>query len=243
MPIPNAAGRYPNAVRDVLDREALRCIRQGGSEVEQLARMQSVVRSKINVLSTEYRPVFDRAVKSMCTTSFNKVCKELRIAALAGPAGPTQVGTTIMGPNCGTGASGPGDAAVPGPHSAGCDDERVVAKVLIGEGGELTEKSAQQLVLEDLDRIMEVLPPLAERDFMEADRLESAAKESAQGAKEHRARGNRILALFKRYDRLVVGIDSIPGIFNLADYLAEVGAQALGLDDEDAELLRYAGAL
>ncbi|MEU9189840.1 hypothetical protein AB0D14_35950 [Streptomyces sp. NPDC048484] len=88
-----------------------------------------------------------------------------------------------------------------------------MAKVLIGEGGELTEKSAQQLVLEDLDRIMEVLPPLAERDFMEADRLESAAKESAQGAKEHRVRGNRILALFKRYDRLVVGIDSIPGIF------------------------------
>ncbi|MFF8482016.1 hypothetical protein [Streptomyces antibioticus] len=243
MPIPNAAGRYPNAVRDVLDREALRCIRQGGSEVEQLARMQSVVRSKINVLSTEYRPVFDRAVKSMCTTSFNKVCKELRIAALAGPAGPTQGGTTVMGPKCGTGASGPGDAAVPGPHSAGSDDEKVVAKVLIGEGGELTEKSAQQLVLEDLDRIMEVLPPLAERDFMEADRLESAAKESAQGAKEHRARGNRILALFKRYDRLVVGIDSIPGIFNLADYLAEVGAQALGLDDEDVELLRYAGAL
>jgi hypothetical protein len=243
VPIPNAAGRYPNAVRDVLDREALRCIRQGGSEAEQLARMQSVIRSKINVLSEEYRPVFDRAVKSMCTTSFNKVCKELRIAALAGPAGPTQGGPTVMGPSCGTGASGPGDATVPGSHGAGSDDERVVAKVLIGEGGELTEKSAQQLVLEDLDRIMEVLPPLAERDFMEADRLESAAKESAQGAKEHRARGNRILALFKRYDRLVVGIDSIPGIFNLADYLAEVGAQALGLDDEDAELLRYAGAL
>jgi hypothetical protein len=62
-------------------------------------------------------------------------------------------------------------------------------------------------------------------------------------AKEHRARGNRILALFKRYDRLVVGIDSIPGIFTLADYIAEVGAQALGLDDEDAELRRYAGVL
>ncbi|MEU2776638.1 hypothetical protein ABZ646_27910 [Streptomyces sp. NPDC007162] len=230
-------------MRDVLDREALRCIRQGGSEVEQLARMQSVVQSKINVLSAEYRPVFDRAVKSMCTTSFNKVCKELRIAALAGPAGPTQGGTTAMGPNRGTGASGPGDATVLGSHGAGSDDEKVVAKVLIGEGGELTEKSAQQLVLEDLDRIMEVLPPLAERDFMEADRLDSAAKEFAQGAKEHRARGNRILALFKRYDRLVVGIDSIPGIFNLADYIAEVGAQALGLDDEDAELLRYAGAL
>jgi hypothetical protein len=214
VPIPNAAGRYPNAVRDVLDREALRSIRQGGSEVEQLARMQSVVRSKIRVLSAEYRPVFDRAVKSMCTTSFNKVCKELRIAALAGPAGPGQGATTVMGPSCGTGASGPGDAAVPSSHGAGSDDEKVVAKVLIGEGGELTEKTAQQLVLEDLDRIMEVLPPLAERDFMEADRLERAAKESTQGAKEHRARGKRIL-----------------------------GAQTLGLDNEDAELLRYAGAL
>ncbi|MEU7719159.1 hypothetical protein [Streptomyces tibetensis] len=243
MSIPNAAGRYPNAVRDVLDREALRSIRQGGSEVEQLARMQSVVRSKIKVLSAEYRPVFDRAVKSMCTTSFNKVCKELRIAALAGPAGAGRGGTAVVGPSCGTGVSGPGGDTVPGSPGTGSDDEKVVAKVLLGEGGELTEKTAQQLVLEDLDRIMEVLPPLAERDFMEADRLERAAKESAQGAKEHRARGNRILALYKRYDRLVVGIDSIPGIFNLADYIAEVGAQALGLDNEDAELLRYAGAL
>ncbi|WP_328372758.1 hypothetical protein OG800_10950 [Streptomyces sp. NBC_00445] len=78
---------------------------------------------------------------------------------------------------------------------------------------------------------------------MEADRLDRAAKESAQGAKEHRARGNRMLTLFKRYDRLVVGIDSIPGIFNLADYLAEVGAQALGLDEQDAEFLRNASAL
>ncbi|WP_158697208.1 hypothetical protein [Streptomyces hokutonensis] len=243
MPIPNAAGRYPNAVRDVLDREALRCIHQGGSETEQLTRMQGAVRSKINVLSAEYSPVFDRAVRSMCTTSFNKVCKELRMAALAGPAGPEQGGTAVPGPGCGTGASGTDRGAVPGSHGLGSDDERVVAKILIGEGGELTEKTAQQLVLEDLDRIMEVLPPLAERDFMEADRLERAAKESAQGAKEHRARGNRVLALFKRYDRLVVGIDSIPGIFNLADYIAEVGAHALGLDDEDAELLRYAGAL
>ncbi|MGW7463862.1 hypothetical protein ACWGJT_03945 [Streptomyces xantholiticus] len=243
MPIPKAAGRYSNAVRDVLDREALRCIHQGGSEAEQLARMQGVVRSKIKVLSAEYRPVFDRAVKSMCTTSFNKVCKEVRIAALAGPAGPEQGGTSVPGPGCGTGAAGPDDVTVPGLRGGGPDDEKVVAKVLIGEGGELTERTAQQLVLEDLDRIMEVLPPLAERDFMEADRLDRVSKESAQGAKEHRARGNRILALFKRYDRLVVGIDSIPGIFNLADYIAEVGAQALGLDEEDAELLRYAGAL
>ncbi|WP_198549477.1 hypothetical protein [Streptomyces kanasensis] len=205
--------------------------------------MQGVVRSKIEVLSAEYRPVFDRAVKTMCTTSFNKVCKELRIAALAGPAGPEQGGTTVPGPSCGTGASGPDGPSVPGLRGGGSDDETVVAKVLIGAGGELTEKTAQQLVLEDLDRIMEVLPPLAERDFMEADRLERAAKESAQGAKEHRARGNRILALFKRYDRLVVGIDSIPGIFNLADYIAEVGAEALGLDHDDVELLRYAGAL
>ncbi|MGY4957967.1 hypothetical protein [Streptomyces nigrescens] len=243
MPIPKAAGRYSNAVRDVLDREALRCIHQGGSDAEQLARMQGVVRSKIDVLSAEYRPVFDRAVKSMCTTAFNKVCKELRIAALAGPAVPAQGGASVQGPGCGTRKSGPDDVVVSGLRGGGSDDEKVVAKVLVGEGGELTEKSAQQLVLEDLDRIMEVLPPLAERDFMEADRLDRVAKESAQGAKEHRARGDRILALFKRYDRLVVGIDSIPGIFNLADYIAEVGAQALGLDEEDAELLRYAGAL
>lgn len=62
------------------------------------------------------------------------------------------------------------------------DDENVVAKVLVGEDGELTEKTAQQLVLEDLGGIMEVLPPLAERDFMEADRPDQVAKESAQGA-------------------------------------------------------------
>jgi hypothetical protein len=132
---------------------------------------------------------------------------------------------------------------VPGPRGGGADDEKVVAKVLLGGGGELTEKTAQQLVLEDLGRVMEVLPGLAEREFMEADRLEHAAKEAAQGAMEHRTRGNRILAVYKRYDRLVVGIACIPGVFNLTDYIAEVGAQALGLDDEDAELLRYAGAL
>ncbi|MEW2623680.1 hypothetical protein [Streptomyces sp. NPDC048106] len=243
MPIPSAAGRYPNVVRDVLDREALRCIHQGGSEAEQLTRMQGVVRSKINVLSAEYRPVFDRAVKSMCATSFNKVCKEVRIAALAGPPdGPTQAGATVQGTGCGTGTPDP-VGAMPGPRGGGADDENVVAKVLVGEGGELTEKTAQQLVLEDVDRIMEILPALAEREFMEADRLEHAAKEAAQGAKEHKARGNRILALHKRYDRLVIGIDNLPGIFSLADYIAAVGASALGLDDEDAELLRYAGSL
>jgi hypothetical protein len=244
MPIPSAAGRYPNAVRDVLDREALRCIHQGGSEAEQLTRMQGVVRSKINVLSAEYRPVFDRAVKSMCATSFNKVCKEVRIAALAGPPdGPAHGGATVQGTGCGTGTPDSDGGAVPGPRGGGSDDENVVAKVLVGEGGELTEKTAQQLVLEDVDRIMGILPALAEREFMEADRLEHAAKEAAQGAKEHKARGNRILALFKRYDRLVVGIDNLPGIFSLADYIATVGASALGLDDEDAELLRYACAL
>ncbi|MGW0826686.1 hypothetical protein [Streptomyces sp. NPDC002845] len=240
MPLPHASGRYPNTVRDVLDREALRCIHQGGNEAEQLNRMQGVVRSKIKVLSPEYGPVVDRAVRSMCATSFHKVLKELRKAALAGPDGAA----TGVSPGCGSGTAGPDDIQVP-PFlgGGGSDDENVVAKVLIGQGGELTEKTAQQLVLEDLDRVMEVLPPLAEREFMEADRLDRAAKESAQGAKEHRARGNRMLALFKRYDRLVVGIDSLPGIFNLADYLAEVGPPALGLDEEDAELLRYASAL
>ncbi|MFD5264874.1 hypothetical protein [Streptomyces sp. NPDC058335] len=230
-------------MRDVLDREALRCIHQGGNEAEQLNRMQGIVRSKIKVLSPEYGPVVDRAVRSMCTTSFHKVLKELRKAALAGPSGSEPDATTVEGAGCGTGTAGPDDVPVPPFRGGGSGDETVVAKVLIGQGGELTEKTAQQLVLEDLDRVMEVLPPLAEREFMEADRLDRAAKESAQGAKEHRTRGNRMLALFKRYDRLVVGIDSIPGIFNLADYLAEVGAQALGLDEQDAELLRYASAL
>lgn len=37
------------------------------------------------VLSAEYHPVFDRGVKSMSTTSFNKVSREIRVAALAGP--------------------------------------------------------------------------------------------------------------------------------------------------------------
>ncbi|WP_198549504.1 hypothetical protein, partial [Streptomyces kanasensis] len=190
MPIPNAAGRYSNTVRDVLDREALRCIHQGGSEAEQLTRMQGVVRSKIEVLSAEYRPVFDRAVKTMCTTSFNKVCKELRIAALAGPAGPEQGGTTVPGPSCGTGASGPDGPSVPGLRGGGSDDETVVAKVLIGAGGELTEKTAQQLVLER-PRPHHGSPPSSCRARLSWRPTGSSVqpKESAQGAKEHRARG------------------------------------------------------
>ncbi|MEV7898509.1 hypothetical protein [Streptomyces cyaneofuscatus] len=44
---------------------------------------------------------------------------------------------------------------------------------------------------------------------------------------------------------MVAGIDNLPGIFTVADLLSEVGPQALGLslDEDDAELLRYAGAL
>ncbi|MFE1876658.1 hypothetical protein ACFW9N_38325 [Streptomyces sp. NPDC059496] len=118
-----------------------------------------------------------------------------------------------------------------------------MAKVLIGEGGEITEKTARQLVIEDTDRIFEVLPPLAERCYMEADRLDHVAKEASEEAKEQRNRGARLLALFKRYDRLVVGIDTLPGIFTLADYVAEVGPENLGLDEDDAELIRYASAL
>lgn len=240
--MPSAAGRYSNTVRDVLDREALRCILAGGNESEQFARLQGTVRSKIKVLSADYHAVFDRAVKTMCTTSFNKVTKEIRLAALAGPPGPTHTEPTLQGANCGTTPTAPDDASVPGPR-AGATDDQVVAKVVLGEGGELTEKTARQLVLQDLDRIIEVLPPLAERDFREADRLDQQAKESTQGAKRHRARGNRILTLVKRYDRLVAGIDNLPGIFTVADLIAEVGPQALGLDEDDAELLRYAGAL
>ncbi|MFJ9324610.1 hypothetical protein [Streptomyces globisporus] len=237
--MPSTAGRYSNTVRDVLDREALRCILAGGNESEQFARLQKAVGSKIKVLSADYHAVFDRAVKTMCTTSFNKVTKEIRLAALAGPPGPTHTEPTLQGPCCGT---TPDDTSVPRPR-AGATDDQVIAKVVLGEGGELTEKTARQLVLHDLDRIIEVLPPLAERDFREADRLDQQAKESTQGAKRHRARGNRILALVKRYDRLVAGIDNLPGIFTVADLLSEVGPQALGLDEDDAELLRYAGAL
>lgn len=240
--MPSAAGRYSNTVRDILDREALRCILAGGNESEQFARLQGTVRSKIKVLSADYHAVFDRAVKTMCTTSFNKVTKEIRLAALAGPPGPTHTEPTLQGPGCGTTPTAPDDANVPGPRADATDDQ-VVAKVILGEGGELTEKTARQLVLQDLDRIVEVLPPFAERDFREADRLDQQAKESTQGAKRHRARGNRILALVKRYDRLVAGIDNLPGIFTVADLLTEVGPQALGLDEDDAELLRYAGSL
>ncbi|MFE5523009.1 hypothetical protein ACFQ9Q_35650 [Streptomyces virginiae] len=250
MPIPTrSAGRYPNAVRDVLDREALRSIREGGTDTEQLARMQGTVRTKIKVLSPEYRPVFDRAVNSMCTTSFHKVRKELLLAALAGPIPtgiPTEApgcGTGTPAPGCGAGMPDPVGVTVPGPRAVGADDEQVVAKVLIGEGGEITEKTSRQLVIEDTDRIFEVLPPLAERCYMEADRLDHVAKEASEEAKEQRNRGARILALFKRYDRLVVGIDTLPGIFTLADYVAQVGPENLGLDEDDAELIRYASAL
>ncbi|MEU9381949.1 hypothetical protein AB0D38_13505 [Streptomyces sp. NPDC048279] len=239
--MPSAAGRYPNTVRDVLDREAIRCILAGGSEREQFDRLQGVVRSKVKVLSAEYHAVFDRAVKSMCTTAFNKVTKEIRIAAMAGPPCPPTE-SILQGPGCGATLISPDEVSVSGPH-VGATDERVIAKVVLGEGGELTEKTARQLVLQDLDRIIEVLPQLAERDFREADRLDQQAKESAQGAKRHRARGNRIIALIERYDRLVAGIDNLPGIFTVADLLTEIGPQALGLDDDDAELLRYAGAL
>ncbi|MEE1797310.1 hypothetical protein PUR57_01155 [Streptomyces sp. JV176] len=240
--MPSSTGRYSNTVRDVLDREALRCILAGGNESEQFTRLQKAVRSKIKVLSADYHAVFDRAVKTMCTTSFNKVTKEIQLAALAGPPGATHTEPTLQGPSCGTTPTAPDDPSVPGPR-AGATDDQVVAKVVLGEGGELTEKTARQLVLHDLDRIIEVLPPLAERDFREADRLDQQAKESTQGAKRHRARGNRILALVKRYDRLVAGIDNLPGIFTVADLLTEVGPQALGLDEDEAELLRYAGAL
>ncbi|MER5775495.1 hypothetical protein ABT144_14595 [Streptomyces sp. NPDC002039] len=251
MPIPTrSAGRYSNAVRDVLDREALRSIREGGTETEQLARMQAIVQTKIKVLSPEYRPVFDRSVNSMCTTSFNKVRKELLLAALAGPI-PTGLPTEAPGcgtstpdhPGCGAGTPDPVGVTVPGPRAVGADDEQVVAKVLIGEGGEITEKTSRQLVIEDTDRIFEVLPPLAERCYMEADRLDHVANVASEEAKEQRNRGARILALVKRYDRLVVGIDTLPGIFTLADYVAEVGAENLGLDEDDAELIRYASAL
>ncbi|MEU8960512.1 hypothetical protein AB0C89_02200, partial [Streptomyces sp. NPDC048491] len=160
-----------------------------------------------------------------------------------GPPNPAKPETTAMGPGCGTVGSYPGDVLVPGLRGGPSDEDRVVAKVLVDQNGELTEKTARQLVIEDVDRIMEVIPPLAERHFMEADQAELAAKRSAQDAKHHRATANRYLALAKRYDRLVVGIDSLPGVFTLADYLAEVGPDALGLDEEDAELLRYAGAL
>ncbi|MEV7525850.1 hypothetical protein [Streptomyces sp. NPDC091371] len=244
MPIPTrSAGRYPNAVRDVLDREALRSIHEGGTDTEQLARMQGTVRTKIKVLAPEYRPVFDRAVKSLCTTSFHKVRRELLLVAQAGPADPIPTGVPTEPPGCGTGTLDPDGTTVPGPRAVGADDDQVVAKVLIGEGGEITEKTARQLVIEDTDRIFEVLPPLAERCYMEADRLDHVAKEASEEAKEQRNRGARILALFKRYDRLVVGIDTLPGIFTLADYVAEVGPQNLGLDEDDAELIRYASAL
>ncbi|MFF4323331.1 hypothetical protein [Streptomyces sp. NPDC001568] len=250
MPIrTRSAGRYPNAVRDVLDREALRSIREGGTETEQLARMQGTVHTKIKVLSPEYGPVFDRAVKTLCTTSFHKVRKELLLAALAGPiptGAPTEppgCGTVTPGPGCGADSPVPAGPTVPGPRAVGTDDEQVVAKVLIGEGGEITEKTARQLVIEDTDRIFEVLPPLAERCYIEADRLDHVAKEASEEAKAQRNRGARILALFKRYDRLVVGIDTLPGVFTLADYVAEVGPENLGLDEDDVELIRYAGAL
>ncbi|WP_030722186.1 hypothetical protein [Streptomyces sp. NRRL S-237] len=244
MTIPaRSAGRYPNAVRDVLDREALRSIHEGGTDTEQLARMQGTVRTKIKVLSPEYRPVFDRAVKSLCTTSFHKVRKELLLAALAGPATPIPTGAPTEIPGCGTGTPDPASTPVPGPRAVGTDDEQVVAKVLIGEGGEITEKTARQLIIEDTDRIFEVLPPLAERCYMEADRLDRVAKEASEEGKAQRNRGTRILALVKRYDRLVVGIDTLPGIFTLADYVAEVGPENLGLDEDDAELIRYASAL
>ncbi|MGW2477605.1 hypothetical protein [Streptomyces sp. NPDC001665] len=250
MPHTHANGRYSNAVRDVLDRDALRSIHEGGSEAEQLARMQAIVQSKVKVLSPEYRPVFARMVRTMCTTSYNKARKDLHKVATAGPQGPhgadgtDQSGLTIPGAGCGTGAHEGVDSQVPGPRTGATDDERIVAKVLLGEGGELTEKSAQQAVLEDLDRIVGgLLPQLAESDFMEADRLEGKAKQCADRARKHRDRGNRIVSLIKRYERLVAGIDSIPGVFNLTDYLNEVGPQALGLDEDDAELIRYAGAL
>jgi hypothetical protein len=148
-----------------------------------------------------------------------------------------------MGPGCGTGGTDPGDVVLPGLGGGAADDEKVVAKVLIDENGELTEKTARQLVIEDIDRIMEVIPPLADRHFMEADQAERAAKRSAQDAKYHRATAKRYLTLVKRYDRLLVGIESLPGVFTLSGYLAEVAPEALGLDEEDAELLRYAGAL
>ncbi|MGW1709603.1 hypothetical protein ACWCP8_29925 [Streptomyces sp. NPDC002206] len=194
------------------------------------------------MLSAEYHAVFDRAVKSMCTTCFNKVSKEIRVAALAGPPGPPHTEPAPQGPDCGTTPADPDGVSVPGPR-AGATDDNVVAKVVLGEGGELTEKTARQLVLQDLDRIIDVLPPLAERDFREADRLDQQAKEPTQGAKKHRLRGNRILALVKRYDRLVAGIDNLPGIFTVADLLTEIGPQALGLDEDDAELLCYADTL
>ncbi|MFJ8676284.1 hypothetical protein [Streptomyces sp. NPDC093589] len=243
MPSPSAAGRYSNAVRDVLDQDAMRCIRTCKSEPEQLAMMCSVVSSKVEVRDAKYSPVVDRMVRNMCTTSLKKVRRELAITSLTGPPGPAEPGSTEMGTGCGTIGSDPGSVLVPGLRGGSSDEEKVVAKVLIDENGELTEKTAQQLVLEDVDRIMEVIPPLAERHFMEADQAERAAKRSTQDAKYHRATANRYLALVKRYDRLVVGIDSIPGVFTLAGYLAEVGPEALGMDEEDAELLRYAGAL
>lgn len=243
MPRSSAAGRYSNAVRDVLDQDAMRCIRTYKSEPEQLAMMCSVVSSKVEVRDAKYVPVIDRMVRNMCTTSLKKVRRELAITSLAGPPGSDGPGSTDMRPGCGTVGSDPEGVLVPGMRGGAFDDEKVVAKVLIDEQGELTEKTARQLVIEDVDRIMEVIPPLAERHFMEADQAEHAAKRSAQDAKHHRATAHRYIALAKRYDRLVVGIDSLPGVFTLADYLAEVGPEALGMDAEDAELLRYAGAL
>ncbi|MFB7609933.1 hypothetical protein [Streptomyces gardneri] len=243
MPSPSAAGRYSNSVRDVLDQDAMHCIRKRTSEPEQLAMMCGVVSSKFDVRDAKYGPVVNRMVRNMCATSLKKVRRELAIASLTGPPRPAEPGDTEMGPGCGTVGTDPGDVVVPGLRGGAAAEEKVVAKVLIDENGELTEKTARQLVIEDIDRIMEVIPPLADRHFMEADQAERAAKRSAQDAKYHRATANRYLAIVKRYEQLVVGIDSLPGVFTLAGYLAEVVPEALGLDEEDAELLRYAGAL
>ncbi|MFE5482951.1 hypothetical protein [Streptomyces sp. NPDC056527] len=243
MPSPSAAGRYSNSVRDVLDQEAMRCIRKRTSEPEQLAMMCGVVSSKFEVHDRTYVPVVNRMVRNMCATSLKKVRRELAIASLTGPPRPAEPGYTDTGSGCGTVGSGPDVVLVPGMRSGGTDHEKVVAKVLIDENGELTEKTARQLVIEDVDRIMEVIPPLADRHFMEADQAELAAKRSAQEAKHHRATGKRCLTLVKRYERLVDGIGNLPGVFTLTDYLREVAPESLGLDEEDAELLRYAGEL
>ncbi|MEU8960080.1 hypothetical protein AB0C89_00005, partial [Streptomyces sp. NPDC048491] len=112
-PSPSAAGRYSNAVRDVLDQEAMRCIRKRTSEPEQLAMMCSVVSSKIEVHDAKYGPVVNRMVRNMCATSLKKVRRELAITSLTGPPNPAKPETTAMGPGCGTVGSYPGDVLVP----------------------------------------------------------------------------------------------------------------------------------
>jgi hypothetical protein len=179
----------------------------------------------MDITSSEraYDPMLDRAVKQLCNTAFSKVKKDLAFVADPEPT-PTS-GTTVPAPR---GVKMP---------------PRVVSVTTVDGDGVVTDQTPRQMLLEEVDQAWSVLPQLAKAHEAEAERLDLVAHNCAEEAARCRDRAAKVRALVHRYEQVIASVPELTGITNLADLLTAAGPGALGLDEEEVEIIRQAHAL